>query len=70
MIICICHRVSDRTIAQCARAGTGFDELQFEHEVATRCGKCEGAALEIWARSCDEAERCPDAQRGLACVSA
>jgi hemin uptake protein HemP len=31
MIVCICHRVSDRDIARAAREGCArFDELQFE----------------------------------------
>ena len=49
MIVCICHRVSDKTIARCAQQGAGFDELQLEHGVATQCGKCEPSARQIWA---------------------
>jgi bacterioferritin-associated ferredoxin len=45
MIICVCHRVSDRDIARAAREGcTSFDELQFELQVATCCGKCHDSA--------------------------
>lgn len=41
MIICICHGISDRQIAACARAGCmSFDELQMDTGVATRCGCC------------------------------
>lgn len=50
MIICICHRVSDRDIARHARAGMGFDEIQFELGVATQCGQCEGCAREVVAQ--------------------
>ncbi len=49
MIVCVCHRVSDKTIAQCARAGMGFDDIQLEHGVATQCGQCEGCARDLWA---------------------
>ena len=45
MIICICHRVSDRDIARAARAGcASFDELQCELSVATSCGRCHDCA--------------------------
>lgn len=50
MIICICHRVSDREIARHVRAGMGFDEIQFELGVATQCGQCEGCAREVVAQ--------------------
>jgi bacterioferritin-associated ferredoxin len=45
MIICLCHRVSDRDIADAAQGGcTSFDELQLELSVATSCGKCHDCA--------------------------
>ena len=44
MIVCVCHRVSDREIARHARAGMSFDEIQFELGVATQCGRCEDCA--------------------------
>ncbi len=50
MIICICARVSDKTIERSARSGQTFDDLQFEHGVATQCGKCAGCARDIWDR--------------------
>jgi len=34
MIVCVCHRVSDKTIARCAQQGAGFDDLQLEHGVS------------------------------------
>ena len=41
MIVCLCHRVSDRDIAREARAGcSSFEELQAELRVATGCGAC------------------------------
>ena len=42
MIVCVCHRISDREITRFARAGMGFDEIQLELGVATQCGNCEG----------------------------
>ena len=49
MIVCVCHRISDKTIAQSARMGFDFNAIQQEHGVATQCGKCEGCARAIWA---------------------
>jgi bacterioferritin-associated ferredoxin len=49
MIVCVCHRVSDRDIARAAQAGcASFDELQFELSVATSCGKCHDCARETF----------------------
>ncbi|HSI54934.1 MAG TPA: (2Fe-2S)-binding protein [Ramlibacter sp.] len=50
MIVCVCHRVSDREIARHARAGMGFDDIQFELGVATQCGNCETCARDIVAQ--------------------
>lgn len=49
MIVCVCHRVSDKTIERAARAGASFDEIQLELGVATQCGKCEGCARALWS---------------------
>lgn len=54
MIVCVCHRVNDRAIAQCARQGMAFDDLQLELGVATQCGKCETCARALW-RECQSA---------------
>lgn len=41
MIICLCHRVSDRDIVGAARTGCpDFDSLQDELRVGTACGAC------------------------------
>ena len=56
MIVCICHRVSDRDIARAAREGcASFDELQGELRVATACGTCRDFARETFAmhRACE-----------------
>ncbi len=51
MIVCLCHRVSDRDIARAARDGcASFDDLQIDLGVATACGACHDCA-----RSCFEA---------------
>ena len=50
MIVCVCRRVSDREIARHARAGMGFDDIQFELGVATQCGQCESCARDIVAQ--------------------
>lgn len=50
MIVCVCHRVSDREIARHAHAGMSFDEIQFELGVATQCGNCETCARDVVAK--------------------
>jgi len=52
MIVCVCHRISDRAIRQCARQGMAFDDLQLELGVATQCGKCESCARSVWQECC------------------
>jgi bacterioferritin-associated ferredoxin len=49
MIVCVCHRVSDHTIAHAARSGAEFDDIQLELGVATQCGKCEDCARALWS---------------------
>ena len=50
MIVCVCHRVSDREIARHVRAGMDFDDIQFELGVATQCGQCETCARDLVAQ--------------------
>lgn len=47
MIVCVCHRISDKEIVRHAHAGMSFDEIQFELGVATQCGNCETCAREV-----------------------
>lgn len=47
MIVCICHKISDKTIAAQAHAGRSFDEMQFDLGLATQCGRCEECARAI-----------------------
>ena len=63
MIICVCRRISDREIVRHARAGLGFDEIQFELGVATQCGQCEGCARDVVAQC---AASCPTANISFA----
>ena len=56
MIVCVCHRVSDRAIASEVRAGcTSFEQLQDTLRVATACGACTDCALDTFERSRDAA---------------
>jgi bacterioferritin-associated ferredoxin len=51
MIVCLCHRVSDRDIASEAAAGcASFDELQDSLRVGTACGACLSCAREVFAQ--------------------
>jgi hypothetical protein len=36
MILCVCHRVSDQTIAKAARLGHIYDDIHLELGVATK----------------------------------
>ena len=51
MIVCLCHRVSERDIARAAAEGCdSFEALQFELRVGTGCGRCGDCALEAFER--------------------
>ncbi len=53
MIVCVCHRVSDRDINRHAQQGcSSFDELQMESGVSTSCGRCETCARDVFDRAC------------------
>jgi bacterioferritin-associated ferredoxin len=65
MIICICHRVSDRDIARDAAAGCSFDEVQFERGVGTRCGACLDSARGVHGQ-----HACPPGHAMVRCLGA
>jgi len=68
MIVCVCHRVSDRDIEREVRHGcASFEELQDELRVATACGRCHDCARDTFdvARACR-----PTAAEALAGASA
>ena len=55
VIVCVCHRVSDRDIEREVRHGcASFEELQDELRVATACGRCAECAYDTFeaARAC------------------
>jgi bacterioferritin-associated ferredoxin len=59
MIVCVCHRVTDRDIAREAHAGcTSFDQLQDSLRVATGCGACKECAQEVFASAHCGGRRC------------
>ena len=65
MIVCLCHRVSDRDIKSAVKAGTAcFEVLQDELRVASSCGCCHDCAREVFEAACSEnarVERAPQA---------
>jgi len=53
MIVCLCHRVSDRDIADAVAAGTvSFETLQCKTRLGTDCGKCQRCAREVFDAAC------------------
>ena len=49
MIVCLCHRVSDRDIAHAVRDGcASFDDLQQDLRVATACGACDDCSRQTF----------------------
>jgi bacterioferritin-associated ferredoxin len=65
MIVCICHRISDRDIAAAA-AGTcsSFEDLQAHTRVATACGACRDCAQQTFdaSRPAPDCGHCPGAR--------
>lgn len=50
MIVCVCHRVSERDIhAAAGRGVASFDALQRALRVGTGCGSCLDCARDAWA---------------------
>jgi bacterioferritin-associated ferredoxin len=53
MIVCLCHRVSDRDIHREVATGTHcFEALQDQTRVASSCGSCHDCAREVFDRAC------------------
>ncbi|CAG1019522.1 Bacterioferritin-associated ferredoxin [Burkholderiaceae bacterium] len=53
MIVCLCHRVSDRDIQRAVREGTtSFEVLQDDTRVASSCGCCHDCAREVFDAAC------------------
>lgn len=55
MIVCLCHRVSDRDIVTAVRTGTTcFEMLQDDLLVASSCGSCHDCAREVFESACEQ----------------
>jgi bacterioferritin-associated ferredoxin len=53
MIVCLCHRVSDRDIVAAVNAGTRcFEVLQDDLRVASSCGTCHDCARAVFDSAC------------------
>lgn len=49
MIVCVCHRVSDKDITRRVQQGCmSFEGLQADTGVATCCGCCESCARDVF----------------------
>jgi bacterioferritin-associated ferredoxin len=58
MIVCLCHRVSDRDIHRAVACGTScFEALQHQTRVASSCGSCHDCAREVFDQACANAGR-------------
>ncbi|MED5617879.1 (2Fe-2S)-binding protein [Ideonella sp. BN130291] len=53
MIVCLCHRISDRDITQAVKDGVpDFETLQDETCIARNCGCCEECARGVFEQAC------------------
>jgi bacterioferritin-associated ferredoxin len=53
MIVCLCHRISDRDIHRAVREGVqDFEMLQDDTCIARNCGCCEESAREVFDEAC------------------
>lgn len=60
MIVCLCHRVSDRDIRHAVDAGIrNFELLQDETRVASACGCCHDCAREVFDAAVGSKQGCP-----------
>lgn len=49
MIVCLCHRISDRDIHRAVREGVDdFEMLQDDTCIARNCGCCEDCARQVF----------------------
>jgi bacterioferritin-associated ferredoxin len=49
MIVCVCHKVSERDIQRAVASGTRcFEVLQDETRLASSCGCCHDCAREVF----------------------
>jgi bacterioferritin-associated ferredoxin len=67
MIVCLCHRVSDRDIHREVSRGTAcFDRLQDETRLASSCGACRDCAREVFADALRRCGACPGGHSPIA----
>jgi bacterioferritin-associated ferredoxin len=53
MIVCLCHRISDRDIERAVQHGVHeFEQLQDETCIARNCACCEDCAREVFDAAC------------------
>jgi len=65
MIVCLCHRVSDRDIAREVGSGCpSFDALQESTRVGTGCGACLECAHDTWLAVSGPVLGCGGSARG------
>ncbi|MCW5663156.1 MAG: (2Fe-2S)-binding protein [Piscinibacter sp.] len=49
MIVCLCHRISDRDIVRAVESGTDcFEALQDDTRLASSCGCCHDCARDVF----------------------
>ena len=55
MIVCLCHRISDRDIVRAVESGTDcFEALQDETRLASSCGCCHDCARAVFDEACSK----------------
>jgi bacterioferritin-associated ferredoxin len=53
MIVCLCHRISDRDIRRAVDGGVrDFETLQDDTAIARSCGCCHDCAREVFDAAC------------------
>lgn len=74
MIVCVCHRISDRHIREAVKDGVrDFEELQDDTCIARNCGCCEDCAREVFEQACATItvhRRTPEREPAVACAAA
>jgi len=69
MIVCLCHRISDRDIRRAVDAGTRcFERMQDETRVASSCGCCHDCARDVFTAACEPTSALPAAETAVAGV--
>lgn len=57
MIVCVCHNVNERQIAECANSGVRtIKQLCSQTRAGTRCGKCLCEARRVLLESAAHSE--------------